>query len=89
MSREVRLLLIIVMGSFVSLPVAGQDETEKRLSPAELFKETSPAIVRVCAYDAQGRQTTDFGADQPRLQWRAVVRRRGPARGWRYYVTGR
>jgi len=56
MSREVRLLLIIVTGSLVSLPVAAEDETEKRLTPAELFRQTSPAIVRVCAYDAQGRQ---------------------------------
>ena len=56
MSCEVRLLLIIVMGSLVSLPVTAEDETERRLSPAELFRQTSPAIVRVCAYDAQGRQ---------------------------------
>lgn len=56
MSREAGLLLIAAMGSFVSLSVAARGERQKRLTPAELFRQTSPAIVRVCAYDEQGGQ---------------------------------
>ncbi len=68
MSWRVWLLVITLVGNLLfRLSAAAQDDTNRKLSPAELFQQTSPAIVRVDRYDQgsfTGMGTGFFISDQ-------------------------
>ena len=57
MSRFVCLLTVFAVANVSTADVSAQESALVDLSPAQLFQETSPAIVRVFRFDAQGRQT--------------------------------